>query len=106
MPDEEPEPAVASKDLIPAGGGAAEPAPGIEGQSTSIIGADKPQMSTPDKAPPGRINDVMASDQQRSLPPGALPALLQVVEIKGSDGQPHYQVVEATPPPPMQVAAA
>lgn len=69
---------------------------------------NEPQLLTPDKAVPAQLRGEGAyavAALQAAVPPGALPALLQVVQVKGTDGQPQYEVIEAAPPPPMQVAA-
>ena len=108
MPDEEP---VASKDLIPAGVANGMAAGNVDVGNKDQDGLIKqgnngPQISTPGKSVPksqaynGSAGGVIPTEQ-----PGALPALLQVVEVKGADGQMTYHVVEATPPPPMQVAS-
>ena len=72
-------------------------------------GVGEPKMLTPEKQAPQRTladpDGPYTVAQEKATPPGALPALLQVVQVNGADGQMHYQVVEAKPPPPMQIAA-
>ena len=112
MPDEEP-----AVDLIPAGvanglaAGSRNVDVGNKDQDGLVKqGTGGPLISTPEKSAPERgayngSGGVIPTEQQQTVPPGALPALLQVVEVKGADGQMTYHVVEATPPPPMQVAS-
>ena len=117
MPDEEPSD---SKDLIPVGTAeeAALRGSGAAGQKGVDVGnrdqdlglrqqsaVSGPQIATPEKSAPERAYGAqgMVTAGQPS-PSGSLPALLQVIEVKGADGQMTYHVVEATPPPPMQVS--
>ena len=111
MPDEEPVLAQEQPKVQASSAGAAVQAAAKDEDVTRSKPRDQnnePQMVTPDKAIPAqrRVDDTYtAAVPQAPAPPGALPALLQVVQVKGTDGQPQYEVVEATPPPPMRVAA-